>query len=274
MQLWTFGDSFASTSNQETDWFYKLSERFSGEDYFNLFCDARDTQTIMDSFYRNLCNIEDNSLVVIWLPSLARIRYPKKPEYFSKLLEASFTIKNDFYDLNNIENIKNFDIVEYFTHFPYYNYPDGKAKPQLDFPFDTLDFNHLHELSKVSYVTHEEGLEEVRQNLEYGVTPIDFYKLIQISKSSIENWNKIFSSLKKFCNFEILLVSWTNEYNEENVISKTQLTKDIGFWHTKHQEYEETNGKNGLEWDEHFSTKMNIAFSDWIMNRYPNYFNK
>lgn len=277
MEFWTFGDSFASTAANSSDWFSLLTDKFKGEKYYNYYCDARDVQTIMDSFYRNLCNISDDSLVVIWLPSLARLRYPKKPKSFTKLLEASFTTNGKFFDINHIENVDGFDVIEYFTHFPYYNFPHGKPKPELEFPFDSFDLNKI-DSNHVTYdynddIVKPELKRKIEENLN-SIKPVDFAKLLLINEANVENWNSIFGSLNKFCNFDILFVSWTDEYNPENVVGKEQLTKEIGFWHTKHEEYQETDGEYGIEWDEHFSTKMNKSFSEWMQNKYPKYFNK
>lgn len=265
--LWTFGDSFASTDViSKNDWFSNIIENFKGSNYFNSFCSARDTQTIMDLFYRNLCNIKDNSLVVIWLPTLARIRYPKNPNHFSKLLESDYVRKN----------VNEFNVNEYFIHFPYYQYPLGTPKKEIDFPFNHFDLNEIDG----GYVTYDYNDKDVKNQLNRivkedvnSIKPIDFSKLSKISQSSVENWNDIFFSLKNFCNFEILFVSWTDDYNNENVIGKTQLTKEIGIWHTQHDDFLESNGSSGIEWDEHFSKKMNIEFSNWVMNKYPQYFN-
>lgn len=273
MDLWTFGDSFASTSPEGHDWFSLLTNDFEGNEYYNHFCDARDTQTIMDSFYRNLCNIKPNSFVVVWLPSLARLRFPKKKEYFKKLREASFTTSDKSAFVDGLGKFPtSFDVVEYFTHFPYFDYPNGQGKPELDFPFDTFDYAEFDNKSYINYETYYDGFSKLRRGLSLGISPTDFYKLIQISKASVENWNKIFKSLKDFCDFDIVFVSWTDEYNKENVLGKTQLTREIGFWHTKDMEYNESNGEEGLEYDEHFSKKMNRAFADFIKNKYPKYF--
>ena len=269
MNFWVFGDSFASTAFEGYDWFGNLTDKFKGEYYYNYFCDARDTQTIMDSFYRNLCNITDDSFVVVWLPSLARLRYPKKEELFETMYEASFDTNGK--TQNGIPS--NFDVTEYFNHWPYENYPEGTPRKELDYPFDTFDYFDLNLMNNVSYIYHNEDGEEISRKLRFGVSPPDFYKFIQVSKATQQNWNSIFKSLKNFCKFEILFVSWTDEYDTENVVGRTQLTEEIGFWHTKHDEYIETNGKSGIEWDEHFSKKMNNSFSSWIENKYPKYFN-
>jgi hypothetical protein len=270
MDFWTFGDSFASCNN-ETDWFKILEKRFIGQSWYNQSCASRDVQTIMDSFYKNLCNIKDNSLVVIWLPTMARIRYPKSPRYFDKMFESLYYTNKQ----NNIEVTKDFNIYEYFSHWPYKNYPEGQPKYYLDFPFTTFDLSIIDKLTLMTYTYNNVDCQEnIKKHLNFGVTPVDFAKFLVANKASSSNWNDIFSSLKKSCNFEILFVSWTDEYDIENVVCKEQLIDEIGFWHTNNEEYEETNGKFGRKWDEHFSTKMNKAFAEWIIKKYPNYFKK
>lgn len=271
MDFWVFGDSFASTAFEGYDWFGNLTESFKGKNYYNNFCDARDTQTIMDSFYRNLQNIKNDSFVVIWLPSLARLRYPKKEELFETMCEASYDTNGE--TENGIP--LNFDVTEYFNHWPYENYPEGTARKELDYPFNTFDYFDLNVMDTVNYTYYDEiGGYEVFRKLNFGVSPPDFYKFIQVSKASQKNWNSIFKSLKNFCNFEILFVSWTDEYDTENVVGKTQLTKELGMWHTKDDEYNESNGTEGIQYDEHFSKKMNDSFSEWIIKKYPKYFNQ
>lgn len=265
--LWTFGDSFASTSNMNTEWFLLINNKFKGKNYYDLFCDARDVQTVMDTFYRNLHNIKKGSLVVVFLPTLARIRYPKSRKYFDYILESSHITNGNLGDMN---------LKEYFSHWPYQEFPKGIPREELDFPFNHLDLKKIDsELVPYNY-KDEDNVNEYQRIIFDDIDSIkqvDFSKFLLTNDANVENWNDIFFSLKKFCSFEILFVSWTDEYNTENVVGKTQLTDEIGFWHTKHEEYEETNGKFGLEWDEHFSTKMNKAFSKWIMKKYPKYFN-
>jgi hypothetical protein len=270
MDFWTFGDSFAPYG-KETDWFEILVKQFIGNNYYNHYCASRDVQTIMDSFYKNLCNIKDDSLVIIWLPSMARIRYPKSPKYFDKTFESlHYTNKKDTDGL-----IKDFNTYEYFSHWPYENYPDGKPNYYLDFPFNTFDLLIIDKIKSMTYQYNEfEYQESIKRNLEFGVTPVDFAKFLVANKASSKNWNDIFFSLKKSCKFNILFISWTDEYIDETVIGRTQLTNEIGFWDTQHDEYIETSGKFGIEWDEHFSTKMNKEFANWVMKKYPKYFNK
>lgn len=265
--LWTFGDSFSASSNS-SEWFNLLIGDFKGTSWYNNFCDSRDVQTIMDTFYRNLCNIKENSLVVIFLPTLARIRYPKKEVHFDKIFESSYLCVHG--------GEENMDNIEYFSHWPYREFPKGTPRKELDFPFDYLDLVKIDN-KLVSYVyNNQEEQKEFRRLLQDdidSIKPVDFAKLLKTNKANVENWNSIFESLKKFCKFNLIFVSWTDEYNSKNVFGKKELTEEIGMWHTKHDEFNETNGKSGLEWDEHFSTQMNKEFSKWIKNKYPNYFN-
>lgn len=278
MELWVFGDSFASSTIQHdefgihysSDWFSLLAKEFLGDLWFNEYCPARDVQTIMDNFYKNLHNIKEDSLVIVWLPSMARLRYPKKEIFFETNSEASYCTNST----NIISGeIQNFDKIEYFSHWPYLDYPSGIARPELDFPFDSFDFDDLDKTKSVTYDYFSSfSKQSIKQKIEEGISPIDFSKLLVANNATKENWNDIFNSLKKFCKFEILFVSWTDEYNSQNVVGKNKLTKEIGIWHTQHDEYNETNGESGLEWDEHFSTKMNENFAKWIIKKYPKYF--
>jgi hypothetical protein len=262
--LWVFGDSFATSDGQSNDWFSLLVKKFSGNEYFNYYCPSRDIQTIMDTFYSNLYKINDESLVIIWLPSLARIRYPKNKKYFNKLHESSYVVSGDETPPS-----------EYFVHWPYDDFPNGTPKKELDFPFNTFDYNHLNKNNKVNYsYKTDEGQEMIQHALNDGIRPVDFSKLLNANDATAKNWTNIIESLKKYCKFEILFVSWTDEYKSDLILGKSILTEKIGLWHTQHMDYVETNGKSGNEWDDHFSTKMHKKFSNWVIETYPKYFDK
>lgn len=261
--LWVFGDSFAESNGKSNDWFGLILRKFTGSKYYNYYCPSRDVQTIMDTFYSKLYNISDDSLVIIWLPSLARIRYPKKSKYFNKLQESTYV------------SCDKLNVEELFVHWPYKNFPDGTPKKELDFPFDTFDYDILNKNNKVDYwYNTENGYENIKYAVNSGVSMVDFSKLLNANEATSKNWTNIIESLKKYCKFELLFVSWTDEYKSDLIFDKTTLTEQIGIWHTQHDEFIETNGKSGNEWDYHFSIKMHQKFSNWVIDKYPKYFSK
>lgn len=259
--LWIFGDSFVSSNDGDEFWVDIVKDKFNGTNYYISQCDARDVQTIMDSYYKNLSNIKDGSLVIIFLPSLARLRYPKSKEYHLQRQESSFRT-------NILESVDDYD-NELFLHWPYKNYSEGTATTELEFPFNIFDYNILKNNEFVNYLYDTvEGKNMIAKYSNNNISPIDFAKLLVANTSTKKNWNNIFSSLKKTFNYEIVFCSWTDEYDSSIVYGKNELTKEIGFWHTEHDDFVETNGKCGIEWDEHFSKKMHNAFSSWIMDKY------
>jgi len=272
--FFVFGDSFAQPNINESDWFSILLNNFKLDKYFNNYCPARDTQTIMDAFYSNLHLIKDGSLVVIWLPSLARLRYPKGEQFFDKFCDASYLTNDDTFVKSSEYYPINFNADEFFVYWPYENYPNGDGRKELDFPFNSLNFESLNsnEYVRYNYLT-EDGKELIKDTLKLGITPVDFAKLLSANKATSKNWTNIFKSLKKFCKFEIIFVSWTDEYDSDIVFGKKQITKEIGVWHTEHDDFVESNGTSGIEWDEHFSKKMNKLFAEWVIKKYPKYFN-
>lgn len=264
--LWIFGDSFVSSDDGNDFWVDIIKHKFNGTNYYISQCDARDIQTIMDTYYKNLFNIKNDSLVIIFLPSMARLRYPKNKKYYTEHKESSFRVSvADYTDICD---------TELFSHWPYKNYPNGTAIDELDFPFNIFDYNILKNNDIINYLYYtEDEHKKIKKSINDNISPIDFAKLIVANNSTKQNWNDIFISLKKTFNYEILFCSWTDEYETDIVYGKHQLTNEIGYWHTQHDEFIESGGKTGMEWDEHFSKKMHIGFSEWIMNKYTNYFN-
>ncbi len=263
--LWVFGDSFVSSDDGNLFWVDIISKKFNGKDYYISQCDARDIQTIMDSYYKNLYNIKDNSLVIIFLPSLARLRYPKNKRYYSYNQESSFKTSDS--------NLSNYNNLEIFLHWPYKDYPNGTATDELQFPFNIFDYNELKRNEFVNYLYHtSDGKSQIAENSSNSISPIDFAKLLVANESTKTNWDMIFNSLKKTPNHRLIFYSWTDEYGSD-VISKSEISKEVGFWDTKHDEFIETNGNSGVEWDEHFSTKMNREFANLIIRHNLEYFN-
>lgn len=259
--LWIIGDSFTERDSNKNYWVDILMESFLGENIFINSCPGRDVQTIMDLFYKNLHNIKDESLVIIFLPSICRLRYPKSKKYFKTFVESG--IHKEIND--NIRH--NFD--ELFIHFPYTDYENKKLHEQLNFPFNTLDYSKLDgSLINYEYNNQRERLGEVNNN----ISQIDFAKLLLANEAISKNWSDIFYSLKKAFKFKILFYSWTDEYDTESVFTKKVLTNLIGYWHTLHDEHRETNGKSGIWADEHFSLKMHKSFADFIIKMNSSYF--
>lgn len=260
--LWIIGDSFSEMNSEGNYWTDLIIKSFNGNNKYVNACPGRDTQTIMDLFYKNIHNITDDSLVIIFLPSLSRLRYPKNSKYHKTFLESG--IHKEIND-----NVKhNFD--ELFLHYPFEDYENNLTRKELDFPFNNFDYKKLSkDLINYEYQNHTEWEKEV----DMGISQIDFAKLLLINESTRKNWSQIFYSIKKAFKFKVLFFSWTDEYDTESVFTKKVLNNLIGYWHTLDDEYKETNGKSGLWADEHFSLKMHKSFAELIIKMNNSYFN-
>ena len=56
-------------------------------------------------------------------------------------------------------------------------------------------------------------------------------------------------------------------------MNKNQIVDAIGFWHTLRDLYEETNGQDGKLGDAHWSLKTHKAFADYLIVKFPQFFN-
>lgn len=259
--LWIFGDSFTSTLSDKY-WTLRLKKKFKGNDFYLNSCDSRDIQTIMDSFYKNLHNISKDSLVCIFLPSLARIRYPKSPKLFDTICESNIN--------TTTFNSDSYNFKELFIQWPYADYPNGKATKELDFPFNEFDYDKLNFNQKINY-NYKKERDKLSESIDE-ISPIDFAKLLNTNESTAKNWNDIFFSIQKAFSFKVLFFSWTDEFDSNIVWTKEVITKKIGFWHTMAEEFDETNGVSGYQYDEHFSHKMHKSFYNLIISEFPQYF--
>lgn len=259
--LWILGDSFASTVSDRY-WTLLLKNKFNGNNFYLNSCDSRDIQTIMDSFYKNLHNISNDSLVCIFLPTLARIRYPKSPKLFNNICESNID--------TTLINSNSYNFRELFIQWPYADYPNGKATKELDFPFNKFDFNKINYNQKISY-DYKLQKDNISECID-DISPMDFAKLLNTNESTSQNWNDIFYSIQKAFPFKVLFFSWTDEFDPKIVWTREVITKKVGFWHTMADEFDETNGTSGYQYDEHFSHKMHESFFQLITKEFPQYF--
>lgn len=100
----------------------------------------------------------------------------------------------------------------------------------------------------------------------------EIWSIVNSSESSKKNWIEILKSLKEYLPFEIFIWSWENEIESDIIVSKKEIEAEIGFWHTYKDLYNETNGAEGSSFDMHFSSKMHQAFANYIINKFPQFF--
>jgi len=102
---------------------------------------------------------------------------------------------------------------------------------------------------------------------------VSIWSIVNSSEASKKNYLGIIESLKKYFPFEIFVWSWEDELKSDLIENKSQITKSIGFWHTYCDLYNETNGLEGKKDDGHFSPKMHKAFADYLIVKFPQFFN-
>jgi len=99
------------------------------------------------------------------------------------------------------------------------------------------------------------------------------WSIVNSSISSKNNYLEILKSLKEYLPFEMFIWSWENEIDSDLIVCKNQITETIGYWHTLSDLYKETNGENGKIDDVHFSPKMHKAFAEYVIVKFPQFFN-
>jgi hypothetical protein len=237
-KLWIFGDSFtnaADKSKGEMHWTQIVSNKFKGKEYQVSSKGSRDFQTILDIFLRNLKNISKDDFVILVIPSLGRVRLPLKTPSID--IEISSNKDPDFKKSN----------VDYFM---------GQASYRNASKYDVLE-SPLTDIDE--FILREK---------------IEIASIINDSKASQKNYLEILESLKSYLPFEIFVWSWDNQIESELVLNRKQITDIIGYWHTLRDLYEETNGEQGSPGDAHFSPKMHKAFADYLIVKFPQFFNQ
>jgi hypothetical protein len=247
-KLWIIGDSFTGGSpDRHSAWVEITTKKFKGKKHHVSSKGSRDVQTIIDIFLRNLKNIKPEDLVILFLPTIARYRLPR--------IEPIIDVESND-SLETLEQKKQH--LEFFSHLKFSH--DGKST--LEYPLGLINETKwdIHPPSQI-------------KSGKINFTYADVLSLIAGSDAMKNNLNEILFSFKNYFPFELALFSWTDEYDENNVIGKKQLTKEIGFWHTLNDEWVHSNGELGQKYDMHFSTKMHKAFGDYVINKFPQFFN-
>ena len=248
-KIWIIGDSFTGSSpDRQSAWTEIVIEKFKGKNHHVSSKGSRDVQTIIDIFLRNLKNIKPEDLVILFLPTTARYRLPR--------IEPIVDVEKS----NKLTTLKQKEEhLEFFSHLKFSD--DGKSV--LEYPLGLIDetkwnFSPPLEINPA----------------EINFTYSDLLSLIASSNAMKNNLNEMLFSFKNYFPFEISIFSWTDEYDENCVIGKKQLTNEIGFWHTLKDLHKETNGQEGKLGDAHFSPKMHKAFADYVISKFPQFFNE
>jgi len=249
-KLWIIGDSFTGLNANDASWQLCLYRNFIGKRIHVSSKGSRDVQTVIDVFLRNLKDIKSEDLVILFLPTTARYRLPRiKP-----LMDVEWSDR-----LRTVEQKSKH--LEYFTHLKFID----NGESILEYPLGLVD-ESMWQVSPPDY--------KHPNNKNINFTYADILLLTSASNAMKNNLNEMLFSFKNYFPFKLLLFSWTDEYDENVVIGKTEITNEVGFWHTLHNEWLESNQTSGKYQDAHFSRKMNIGFAEYIINKFPEYFNK
>lgn len=265
-KLWIFGDSFAGQCFEENSWQWILYQKFVGKKIYISSRGSRDTQTIIDIFLRNLHQIKSTDFVILFLPTMSRWRLPLK----TPLTDVEWSSDN----LPHYE-YKKLSLVDYFVGSLGYVAVPGSEERMLEDPLSLIRHTVFEPTSNPAdlldnlKINNNDGITRSVSNLSVG----DINSMISSSDSNTKNINEILNSFKKYFPFQIYIVSWTDEYDENIVDGKKHLEENLKIWHTLHKEYLETNGTSGRKDDFHWSEKMNKLFADYVIVKFSQYFN-
>jgi hypothetical protein len=233
-KLWIFGDSFAS-----------CGDTTKGEIHW--------TQIVSNKFKGKEYQVSSNAsrdfqtILDIFLRNLKNI---SKDDFVILIVPSIGRVRLPLQtprldvELTNRENVMECN-VDYFMGQS--SYRNGHPKCQLESPLTGIDEYSLMEKIKIS-------------------------SIINASNASKNNYLEIIESLKSYLPFEIFVWSWDNQIKSELVLNRNEITEIIGYWHTLRDLYEETNGEDGKIGDHHFSPKMHKAFADYLIIKFPQYF--
>ena len=267
-RLWIFGDSFANIRNGDSSWQILLKNKFVGNDVIVSARGGRDIQTVIDIFLRCLHLIKDDDLVIVMLPTLARVRYPIKNEI----------LKIDLGEELNIDGLSD-SIADGFTAYHAHSIYHKNIKKELMFPLDVMDDSMIEDLSENEknrepyYGEFEiKNFLNKKNKLSYDEMGI----FINTSNIMLHNYNKQFYSFLKTFKFKINFFSWSTDFEmfDDNVVTTIpKIEKNIGEFQTLHQLYIQTNGENGVYGDHHWSELGDKKFSEYIIKNNLKYFN-
>jgi hypothetical protein len=235
-KLWIIGDSFSGSGDGVNflSWTQILCKKFKGKKYYVSSKGSRDFQTIFDIFLRNLKNISPEDFVILVIPTLKRTRLPLK------------TPVKDIEESND-----NLFHMDYFIGS--HGYDLDNPDKELEEPFTGLPHDFF-------------------QQKQIGLTD-NLQTIINASKANVSNTLEILDSIKSYVPFEIFLWSWTDELVSPIVKNKSKIEEEIGYWHTLWDDWNESNGLIGKNGDSHFSSKMHKAFADYLIVKFPQFFN-
>jgi hypothetical protein len=253
-KLWIIGDSF--TGSTPTSWILKVCEQFIGEHYYVSSRGSRDIQTIFDIFLHKLHKIQPNDIVILFLPTLSRFRLPLETPYID--VEWTDDLENKITDINMNSMIGNMAYVSISNDTPSIEEEETyKKQLTLAWPLNYINPN----MFEPTPIDTEPNFASISQ-------------MINTSNAFVDNWNRILKSVQSYVPFKLLYYSWTDEYNSDCVVGKSEITSNLGFWEKLDDVWKETNGEQGIKDDFHWSPKMHELFANYIIQTNSEYFNK
>jgi hypothetical protein len=239
-KLWIIGDSFTGLSVDASCWVSHILKHFDGNTHHVSSAGSRDVQTILDIFLRNLYRIDKNDLVILAIPTLQRIRLPRKTPI------QDVELSNELFFAKDKDEYK-----DYFIGL--FNYQENNELKELEEP-----------LTGVTYAQFEDENSKFNPWLMH---------IINTSNANKLNFEEIITSLKKYLSFELYLFSWSNDF-DDNIVECRNLLSSKFDWETLHDEYKKSDGKEGAKDDCHWSKKAHFEFANHIISKYPQYFQK
>lgn len=245
-KLWIIGDSFADLPFGDECWGYILYKNFVGKYMHVSTKSSRDVQNIIDIFLRNLKNINNEDLVILFLPTLARHRLPLE---FPTIDRCG----------THLEDYTSKEHLDYFVGGTMYeaSKQNDKNLIELEFPLNQIELSIL-------------ATDKIRNQFNTG----NIINLINSSNASINNTNEILKSLKSYLPFEFYIVSWTNELDDKVVDTKDIIKNKTGIWETLNDEYLKTDGVGGTMGDVHWTKNMHKLFANYVINKFTQFFEK
>jgi len=235
-KLWIIGDSFAGV--YDNAWVKTISDKFDGN-YQVSYYGSRDVQTIVDIFLRNLKNIKENDLVILTLPTLRRVRLPLQ----TGLMDVE--LSNEY-----CHTVDKRNYLDYFVGFGQYT---------LNNPEHILE-------QPLTGISDKDLLDE---NFKFN---LNLLTIINSSDAVKNSFQEMFKSFKSYFPFKIIIWSWTNEWDIPEVLTRAKIEEILGFWESHHSLFNESDGELGKKDDFHWSKKMNDAFANYLIVKYPQYF--
>ena len=253
--IWIIGDSFSDENSpgvnrnvlDKSAWSTIIKENFIGDDIFLLGRGGMDANTILDTLLINLSQIKPDDLVIIYLPTIWRHRFPLQKIHWGKYEDMIDKV---------VRNKKTHKLLNSFMHSNLLE----QFKEYLEPPF-CMDSVKIRD---------NENAEGKNQSLD---NQLDFYRMATCSDSQVHRIEQILNSIKNTLyktKFEFF--TWSDEWNTDLIQNTNKIRQLIGVYETLHQQWTLSNGAEGIEGDSHFSNRMHRMFAKHIMDKYPKYF--